>query len=402
MTRSHTRRAIAGGTLAAALAFLSAPHVWAQETLKIGGIGSLSGGGTAWGLAIKRGTELAIDEVNEKGGLKIGGKTYKIEHVMLDDQYTATGGKTAAERLIFQDKVQFIIGPIGSPPVISTVNVMYEAMEKGSQKVLLLANGFSIPILKNKWNSPLNYRVTNTNREFVKPAVAWILKRYPDVKKVGSLSPNDAVGQFVTPVIKAGYENHKVEFLDEVYERGTKEFTPFLLRLMAKGMQLLDLASTAPGEAGLVVKQARQAGFKGPIIQIGGPGVDEIIAVAGDLAEGFMSYDMYHFEDPKNKWFVDMYRKKYGEGIINSQTPFFFNATRNLFEAMRRADSVDPEKVRDALDKMEGYDAGVLGPIKWGGLKEYGVKRQQLLPFLMVEVKNKKIVVLDTLQPVDE
>ena len=374
----------------------------AQETLKIGGIGSLSGGGTAWGLAIKRGTELAIDEVNGKGGLKIGGKTYKLEHVMLDDQYTATGGTTAAERLIFQDKVQFIVGPIGSPAVISTVNVMYEAMEKGSQKVLLLANGFSIPILKNKWNSPLNYRVTNTNREFVRPAVAWTLKRYPDVKKVGSLSPNDAVGQFVTPVIKAGYENNKVEFLDEVYERGTKEFTPFVLRLMAKGMQLLDLASTAPGEAGLVVKQARQAGFKGPIIQIGGPGVDEIIAVAGDLAEGFVSYDMYHFDDPKNKWFVDIYRKKFGDGIINSQTPFFFNAGRNLFEAMRRADSVDPEKVRDALDKMDGYDAGVLGAIKWGGLKEYGVKRQQLMPFLMVEVKAKKIVVLETLQPVDD
>ena len=275
-------------------------------------------------------------------------------------------------------------------------------MEKGSQKVLVLANGFSIPILKNKWNSPLNYRVTNTNREFVKPAVAWTLKRHPDVKKVGSLSPNDAVGQFVTPVIKAGYENNKVEFLDEVYERGTKEFTPFVLRLMAKGMQLLDLASTAPGEAGLVVKQARQAGFKGPIIQIGGPGVDEIIAVAGDLAEGFVSYDMYHFDDPKNKWFVDIYRKKFGDGIINSQTPFFFNAGRNLFEAMRRADSVDPEKVRDALDKMDGYDAGVLGAIKWGGLKEYGVKRQQLMPFLMVEVKAKKIVVLETLQPVDD
>ena len=396
------RRSIAAAATAAAVALSMPLAASAQETLKIGGIGSLSGGGTAWGLAIKRGTELAIDEMNAKGGIKIGGKTYKLEHVMLDDQYTATGGKTAAERLVFQDKVQFIVGPIGSPAVISTVNVIYEAMEKGSQKVLLLANGFSIPILKNKWNSPLNYRVTNTNREFVKPAVAWVLKLHPDVKKVGSLSPNDAVGQFVTPVIKAGYENNKVEFLDEVYERGTKEFTPFLLRLMAKGMQLLDLASTAPGEAGLVVKQARQAGFKGPIIQIGGPGVDEIIAVAGDLAEGFMSYDMYHFEDAKNKWFVDIYRKKYGEGIINSQTPFFFNATRNLFEAMRRANSVDPEKVRDQLDKMDGYDAGVLGAIKWGGLKEYGVKRQQLLPFLMVQVKNKKIVVLDTLQPVDE
>ena len=49
----------------------------AQEELKIGGIGSLSGGGTAWGLALQRGVELAIDDVNKAGGLKIGGKVYR-------------------------------------------------------------------------------------------------------------------------------------------------------------------------------------------------------------------------------------------------------------------------------------------------------------------------------------
>lgn len=139
MRMALSRRLLVCAVTAASMSLGLPAASIAQETLKIGGIGSLSGGGTAWGLAIKRGTELAIDEMNAKGGIKIGGKTYKLEHVMLDDQYTATGGKTAAERLVFQDKVLFIVGPIGSPAVISTVNVMYEAIEKGSQKVLLLA-----------------------------------------------------------------------------------------------------------------------------------------------------------------------------------------------------------------------------------------------------------------------
>ena len=49
----------------------------AQETIKIGGIGPLSGGGTAWGLAAQRGMEIAIEEINAAGGFKAEGKTYQ-------------------------------------------------------------------------------------------------------------------------------------------------------------------------------------------------------------------------------------------------------------------------------------------------------------------------------------
>ena len=109
---SDARRAAACG--------LDAAGGFAPRHSRSAPIGSLSGGGTAWGLAIKRGAEIAIDEVNKAGGLKVGDKTYKIELLMLDDQYTGQGGKTAAERLVFQDKVKFIVGPIGSNPVLST------------------------------------------------------------------------------------------------------------------------------------------------------------------------------------------------------------------------------------------------------------------------------------------
>src|SRR5678815_5117473 len=71
-------------TLAALLLAGSMVPAVSAETLKIGAIGSLSGGGTAWGLAIKRGAELAVDEVNKAGGLKVGDKTYNIELVMYD------------------------------------------------------------------------------------------------------------------------------------------------------------------------------------------------------------------------------------------------------------------------------------------------------------------------------
>src|ERR1700751_1789320 len=120
----------------------------AQDVLKIGGIGPLSGGGTAWGLAVQRGVEMAVDEVNKAGGLKVGEKTFQPKLIMYDDQYTAAGGRTAAERLINLDGVKFVIGPIGSPSALAVVPITNQA------KVIVLSNGYAREILKNDSGSP--------------------------------------------------------------------------------------------------------------------------------------------------------------------------------------------------------------------------------------------------------
>ncbi len=379
-------------TLAALLLAGSMLPAFAQETLKIGAIGSLSGGGTAWGLAIQRGAELAVDEVNKAGGLKVGDKTYKVELLMRDDQYTGQGGKTAAERLVFQDKVKFIVGPIGSNPVLSTVQVTTP------EKVVLMSNGFAPGILKNDHKASYNFRFTLTNVEYAPNMMKWV-KDNLKLKKVGILVPNDAIGQQVAPALVKLYKESGIETIADFYERGSKEFSPLLTRMMAAGVDGFDLNFNAPGEAGLMVKQARQIGFDKTIFQMGGPSVPEIVEVAGKQAEGFISYEMVDFDQPSVVTFVKTYEAKYGKGIMNSQTPAFYNATKILFEAIRRAGTVDDTtKVRDAVEKIAGYDAGIYGPVRWTGMANYGVDHQLALPFYVVEVKDGKAVRRATLQ----
>ena len=67
-----------------------------------------------------------------------------------------------------------------------------------------------------------------------------------------------------------------------------------------------------------MLKQIRQAGFKGRVIQIGGPASDEIIEIAGPAAEGFLSYDMFDWDTPAGQKLRPIYEKKYGKGIINA------------------------------------------------------------------------------------
>lgn len=383
------RTALVGAilTLAAAL------PAQAQDILKIGGIGPLSGGGTAWGLATQRGIELAIDDLNAAGGVKADGKSYKLELIMYDDQYTGQGGKAAAERLVNQDQVKFIIGPIGSPPALATIGVTNPA------KVIALTNGYAAAVLKNETKDPYNFRIINTSVEFGPPLIAWLKETHPEIKKVGILAPNDAVGQSVATQLAEDYRKQGFEVAIDMFERGTKEFTPLILRMMAQKVDAFEFDGNSPGDVGLMVKQMRQAGFRGTLIQIGGPGIDEVIQIAGPHAEGYLSYDVFDWSTPGGQKLQAAYEKKYGKGIINAQMPAFYHATLLLAEAIKRAGTLDTDKVRAALEKTDGFDAGLYGPIKWTGEETYGVRHQILLPYFVSEVKNGQIIKKEKITP---
>ena len=377
---------VLSAALGAALMVAGPGSAQAQETLKIGGVGPLSGGGTAWGLAAQRGMEIAIEEINAAGGVKAEGKTYKLQLVMYDDQYTGAGGKAAAERLVNQDKVKFIIGPVGSPPALGVISVTNPA------KVIALTNGYAPQILKNDTKDPYNFRIYPTNIEFGPPLIKWLKENAPEVKKVGMLAPNDAVGQSVAGALAEDYRKQGFEVSLELFERGIKEFTPLILRMMAQKVDAFEFDGNSPGDAGLMLKQIRQAGFKGKVIQIGGPGSDEIIEIAGAAAEGFLSYGVFDWDTPAGKKLRPIYEQKYGKGIINQFMPAFYHTVFLLVDAIKRADSTDTDKVRDALDAMNGFDAGVYGPVKWAGKDSYGVNRQLMFTYYLAEVKDGKLV----------
>ncbi len=368
--------------VAAALAIvLGAAPGWGED-LKIGAVGTLSGGGTEWGLALQRGTTVAFDEINAAGGVKVGGKSYTLKMIMYDDQYTAQGGTTAATRLVNVDNVKFILGPIGSPPALGVVAVTNPA------KVIALTNGYSPKILTPE--STYSFRMQIPTDYFAPGVARWLRQTYPNMKKIGIISPNDAVGQTLAPLHVEAYNASKFDVVfDEKYDRGLKDFAPLLTRMMARGAELLELDGNAPGEAGLMVKQARQLGYKGVIIQTGGPGLEEIIRVAGTFAEGFLSYDLFDPTNPGVQGYVKGYHAKY-EGPVPGLSVVWYNAAHVLHEAFKKANSVDVEKVREALENLGGTPT-IFGPVRWTGKERYGINHQLLHSFLISEVKDGKV-----------
>jgi branched-chain amino acid transport system substrate-binding protein len=370
----------AGAALAIAAAGTLPVAAQEKEELKIGVIAALSGGGTAWGQGLLRGVETAVNELNDAGGLSVGGTTYELTVIPFDDQYNAAQAKTAVERLVHNEEVKFLFGPVGSPGALASVPVTQPA------KVLQFVDGYAPKILDNEWkeNSYI-FRVGLSSGEFSAPVVEWVAKTMPDVKKVGMIAPNDAVGQQAITALVDRYGSQGFEVWTDFYERGSKEFTPLLLRMVSEGVDLFDLNSNAPGEAALLLRQAREIGYTGQVLQAGGAGVAEIVEAVGPHAEGFLKYDVVDLSDPALEDFTKLYRAKHPDGPINGLAPEYYSMAQTLFEAIRRVDSLDTTKIRDELENMEGYETP-LGPLKWTGKEKYGVEHQIVIPFYIMKV----------------
>lgn len=353
---------------------------FAQETLKIGALVTLSGPASAWGLAMKNAAELAADKANAEGGLEVGGKKYKIEVVPYDDKYQANEAMTVSNRLVFEDKVKFVVGPLGSAPAVAILPIMQK------NKVITTTMAFTPKALGK--DMPYSFRVVATTAEVSQPQINWLVKTQ-DVKKVGALFPNDESGQAIAKDLEASYKAAGATMTaKEFFERERVDFVPMLTRMFARGIDAIELDGNSPATAGLIVKQARELGFKGKIIRTGGPATADIVNVAGKAAtEGMFVHTPLNPGLPSTKAYMDAYQAKY-KSPMNGFSPSFYDGTNMMFEAMRRAGTVtDSEKVRDEMAKLKDFK-GALGTLNWTGEKAYGINQQLDLPFYVAEVKD--------------
>ena len=357
------------------------------ETLKIGVVSALSGPGSEWGLAQDGAIKIAALEANEKGGLKVGDKTYKIEVISYDDQYKAALAVTGATRLVEQDKVKYVFGPMGSAAVLA-VEPIFE-----QNKVIAIIGAYAEEALNAK--TKYAFRGFPTQVEFAGPMVAWLKKNRPELKTVAHLEPNDATGWSAQKLLRADYEAAGYKIVsDELYERSLTDFQPVMTRILAANPDIIELASIPPGTAGLVMRQARELGFKGQFVKIGGPGTPQIVAGAGkQFAEGLICY-IPTDRNTKNYKYLETQYAKVLKPPMNGFVVYFYDTARMLLRAMQAAGTVDDtDKVAAALQKESPYE-GVQGSIRWGGMQKYGVNRQILTPVYIGMIKDGDEVII--------
>ncbi|MFG1372270.1 ABC transporter substrate-binding protein [Xanthobacter oligotrophicus] len=373
-----SRRVVLAGTAALGAAAL-APRAFAQETLKIGVLGTLTGPGAPWGLAIDGGARIAAKEVNDRGGLKIGDKSYAIEIVAYDDQYKAANAVTAVNRLIEVDGVRFILGPIASASTLA-IKPLTER-----EKVLLFTASWSSAILKD---ADYVYRVGPTTQEFAPATVAWVKANRPQVKRVATISANDETGWNSQRVQKEAYTKAGFEIVAaEHFERQQTDFRPLVTKLLAANPDSIELDTTPPATSGLIIRQAREQGYRGIFTKFGGFDVAEIVRTGGaENVEGVVG--ILQADPASPEWarlktaFAQFHKNEMGD-----YTFLFYDAARLLFSALEKAGRTDADAVVAALAAQSPFP-GTVGELHWGGRETYGVAHQLYTPLFFLEINN--------------
>lgn len=391
-TRGHMSWTVLA--VATALGTVSVGASAQEKTLPIGVLGPLSGSAAPYGAELVRSAEMRADEINKAGGLKVGSDVYRLKVIAYDHKAIAAEAATATNKLVFQDKVRFIIGnAIGA-----TCNAAQTITEP--QKVLF---GFVCWGTANLGpEKPYSFRTVHSPSEVVEPFYRWIKETRPAIKKIAAISPNDTSGTDTLKVLAKVAKGFGFEVVsEETYERGTKDFYPILTKMLATKPDIIELAASLAAEAAQIVKQARELGFKGAKGWIAGQNVPLFLEMAGkDVAEGVWSPSGVNVKsqlvNPAVRKFAEEYEKRYKElpAVVAIGN---YGAFDVFTRAMQQAGSVEPEKVLAAITKGS-YDT-VWGTLIIGGMETYGINRQFLYPVVISEIRNGEVVDVAAVPP---
>jgi branched-chain amino acid transport system substrate-binding protein len=179
---------------------------------------------------------------------------------------------------------------------------------------------------------------------------------------------------------------------DEGYGEGDTDFSAQLTKIKSRNPQAIFI----PGyytEVGLIARQARQLGLTAPLLGSGSWDSPKLLEIGGEALDG--SYYFGHFSagDPRPvvQQFVGEYKRRFGE-IPDMFAALAFDAASVLFDAIRRSNSTDPRKIRDALAQTKDYP-GVTGTIN------IDADRNAAKPVVFQRIVDRKIEYIETLDP---
>ncbi len=365
------------------------------QTLTIGVSAAMSGTGSAYGVAQERAVNIAAKDINDKGGVKIGGAKYLLQVKTYDNAYDPAKGLEVAKRLVDVDKVFMI-----STHATAALKPVLPVTEEKKMLVTHLTTGKDIMTFM-----PENYAFRCVQDIYVSEAALWqyLIKTYPDMKTTAFLKPDDSGGRDEAKDNKGIVENLGVKLVYEgYYTRGVTDFYPALTALLAAKPASIDLGgSVSPADQGRIIKQARELGFKGKIVTMYAANIQPILDMAGAAAaEGFI----YTASVDPNSSFATAEEKAFYTRMMEAYNSFDIYCLQvvmgiyPVFQAAEKVNSLDPTKIAESLHKDKFT---VMGREVWsGGTSIYGQPARQLLyPIALYTVEGGKGKIVSVLEP---
>ncbi|HEV2054815.1 MAG TPA: amino acid ABC transporter substrate-binding protein [Methylomirabilota bacterium] len=329
------------GAVAVAACLAPAPAE-AQAPIKVGASLSLTGTYAQPGSYQKEGYELCADHLNAKGGL-LG---RKVEFVFYDDQSMPATGVRLYEKLITEDKVDAVMGPYSSPITEAVANV-----SEKYQKVMVSPLAATTSIFKK--GRKYIFMVISPAEAYLEGLVDMAAKR--GLKTIAVVNEDtlftkaSAVG--VAEIAKK--KGMQVVF-QEAYPKGNTDFSALLTKLKAANPDVI-AASTYFDDAVAITRQMKELNVSAKMygVTVGGdlPKFYDLLKQNAEYVYGSTQWEGT-LPYPGQKEFVDSYQKKFGHEPVYHSAAGYAGCVIYA-EGVRRAGSLDSDKVRDQLLKLE-------------------------------------------------
>ena len=322
-----TSLALAALTLCAGVA--SAQQGISKNEILIGTIQDLSGPLASYGKQARNGMQMAIDEINELGG--ISGR--KIKLLVEDSGYDPKKAVLAAQKLVNQDKIFMMLGHVGTAQNEAAMPIQFEKD---------VINFFPLTAARSMYEPfhRLKFSVAPTYYEQIHTSLPKLI-RQKNVTKVCAIYQDDDFGQEIVQGTEDGLKTAKLALTDKAsFKRGATDFSSQVAKMQASGCELVVLGTIIRETAG-TIGTARKMGYN-PIFmgssaaytdlipKIGGKGMDGLYAT--------MTSQFPYLDDPSpavRRW-AAKYKTQFNEDP--STIAIFGYATINVFAgAMREA-----------------------------------------------------------------
>ncbi len=337
------------GIVVAAILLSTSPAFSAEKTIWIGAPIGYSGVMAGYAKMAQRGFDFYKDFVNGRGGIKVGGETYKLDIKYYDDKSDAATSAKMVEKMITEDNIKFLMASIASGPAFAASSVAEKyklpmmGPLAGSDKIYERGYKYIFGLL--------NLSSTDWDAMF-----ELTTKLNPRPKTIAIMCRND-----LFPLTSANGAKVTAEKLGlkvvmfEAYPPETQDMSPMLNKAKFEKPDML-LATGHIGEAIRVGKQLREMGLYFPIVMMtAGPESAEFAESLKDGAEDIIGAAKWipglSFKGPilgSSSEYGKEFEKKYGypPSYVDASCT---NAMLLFHLAIEKAGSLDPQKVRDAI-----------------------------------------------------
>lgn len=338
-TTETTAAAAADATTAAGGASSEASS---DKVFKIGGIGPVTGAAAVYGLAVKNGAQIAVDEINADGGIN----GYQIEFNFQDDEHDAEKSVNAYNTL--KDwGMQVLMGTVTSAPCVAVAD-----KTNADNMLQITPSGSSVECAQN----PNVFRVCFSDPDQGAASATYIAENKLAEKIAVIYDSSDVYSSGIYEKFAAEAANQGLEIVDaEAFTADSnKDFSTQLQKAKDAGADLVFLPIYYT-EASLILKQADTMGYAPKFF--GCDGMDGILQVENfdtKLAEGLMLLTPFaaDAQDELTQKFVTSYKENYGETPIQFAADAY-DAIYAIKAAMEEADITPETSVSDTCDKMK-------------------------------------------------